>query len=155
MKRLISGWGRGFFSLLIIATVFAVGMGVERVRAGDPLEKKLEVLWQTLDIVRTEYVEKDIDSTKLVYGAIQGVLGSLDDPYSRFLDPKDYKEMKMRMSGSYDGIGIYIGLRHLAGLLVDDAQLVAGGAQTRLKSHDFLQEADRLAGALLVIIAQR
>lgn len=111
MKRFIPGWGRGFVSLMIIAAVFAVGMGVERVRAGDPLEKKLEVLWQTLDIVRTEYVEKDVDSTKLVYGAIQGVLGSLDDPYSRFLDPKDYKEMKMRMSGSYNGIGIYIGLR--------------------------------------------
>ena len=57
------------------------------------------------------HVEKDIDDQKLVYGSIRGMLAALDDPYTRFVEPKSYKEMKIRMSGSYSGIGIYIGIK--------------------------------------------
>jgi carboxyl-terminal processing protease len=64
-----------------------------------------------LDIVKSDFVEKNLDDQKLVYGSIRGLLDALDDPYTRFVDPKGYKEMRMRMAGSYSGIGIYIGIK--------------------------------------------
>ena len=63
------------------------------------------------DVIRHQYVEKDVDEDKLVYGAIQGMLASLEDPYTRFMPPKNYKEMKVRMAGEFSGIGIHIGIR--------------------------------------------
>jgi carboxyl-terminal processing protease len=43
--------------------------------------------------------------TELTYAAIQGVMSSLDDPYTRFLDPASYKEMQQDNTGSFAGIG--------------------------------------------------
>jgi carboxyl-terminal processing protease len=96
----------GLAVLLIGGTL--VGRGV----AQSGLERRLETYLQVLDIVKHDYVDKDVDDQKLVYGSIRGLLSSLDDPYTRFVEPKAYKEMKMRMSGSYSGIGIYIGIKH-------------------------------------------
>ena len=48
--------------------------------------------------VTSEYVDKDIDRRNLEYGAIKGYLAELDDPYTRFLEPKSHAEMKIRHS---------------------------------------------------------
>lgn len=66
---------------------------------------------QVFDLLKTQYVKKDLDETKLFYGAIRGLLYSLNDPYSRFLEPKSFAEMKIRMKGSFGGIGIQIGMK--------------------------------------------
>ncbi len=94
-------------ALIIVLGTFIVG----KVMAQGNLERELETYLQVLDIVKNEYVEKDVDDHKLVYGSIRGMLSALDDPYTRFMEPKAYKEMKIRMSGSYSGIGIYIGIK--------------------------------------------
>jgi carboxyl-terminal processing protease len=97
-----------FWLLLLVAlTAFSIG----RVVAQGDLDRKLETYLQALDIVKNDYVHKDLDDQKLVYGSIRGMLDSLDDPYTRFMEPKSYKEMRVRMSGSYSGIGIYIGIK--------------------------------------------
>jgi len=90
---------------------FIFGFTAIAVRAQGELERKLETYLQVLDIVKNDYVEKNLDDQKLVYGSIRGLLDALDDPYSRFMEPKAYKEMKIRMGGSYSGIGIYIGIK--------------------------------------------
>ncbi len=84
---------------LLAITAFGVGKVVAQSDQGD-LERKLETYLQALDIVKNDYVNKDLDDQKLVYGSIRGLLEALDDPYTRFMDPKSYKEMKMRMSGA-------------------------------------------------------
>ncbi|MDD5593373.1 MAG: S41 family peptidase [Candidatus Margulisbacteria bacterium] len=94
--------------ILISITAFSVG----KVVAQGDMERKLETYLQVLDIVKNDYVNKNLDDQKLVYGSIRGLLEALDDPYTRFMEPKSYKEMKMRMSGSYSGIGIYIGIKN-------------------------------------------
>jgi len=97
--------------LSISVALFILGMGIEKVKAQDELESKLEIFLQVLDIVRNDYIESDLDNTKLIYGAIRGLLDSLDDPYTHFMEPKSYKEMRIRMAGSYSGVGIYIGMK--------------------------------------------
>jgi carboxyl-terminal processing protease len=50
------------------------------------------------------------DPQKLIYGAIRGMLGSLD-PHSMFLDPKTLKDLKISTQGSFGGLGIQIDIR--------------------------------------------
>jgi carboxyl-terminal processing protease len=42
---------------------------------------------------------------KLTYAAIRGMLNTLDDPYTRFLDPEEYKSLKEENEGEFEGIG--------------------------------------------------
>jgi len=96
--------------LFVVLSIFIMG-DAKRARSADDLESKLNIYLQVLDSVKNDYVEKNLDNTKLMYGSIRGLLDSLDDPYTRFLEPSSYKEMKIRLSGSYSGIGIYIGIK--------------------------------------------
>jgi carboxyl-terminal processing protease len=96
-----------FFTVL---SLFVMG-DAKKARSADDLESKLNIYLQVLDAVKNDYVNKNLDNTKLMYGSIRGLLDSLDDPYTRFLEPTSYKEMKIRLSGSYSGIGIYIGIK--------------------------------------------
>jgi carboxyl-terminal processing protease len=93
--------------LAVMITAFSVG----RVVAQGDFEKKFETYLEALEIVKNDYVEKNVDEQKLVYGSIRGLLDSLDDPYTRFMEPKAFKEMRVRMGGTYSGIGIYIGIK--------------------------------------------
>lgn len=47
-----------------------------------------------------------------VYGAIQGLIGSLNDPYSEFFPPNDAKSFEDEIAGSFDGIGMEVGVKN-------------------------------------------
>ena len=59
-----------------------------------------------LSAIESNYVDK-VDSDRLVYSAIRGMLGTLD-PHSSFFDPKEYAQMRERQEGRYYGLGITI-----------------------------------------------
>ncbi|MGC6483747.1 MAG: S41 family peptidase [Synechococcus sp.] len=63
--------------------------------------------WITLrrDLLTKSYADSDAS-----YEAIRGMLASLDDPYTRFLDPKQFKDMQIETSGELMGVGIQISL---------------------------------------------
>ena len=73
----------------------------ERVGNGD-----LRLFRGVFEIVKKSYVE-EVNSKKLLEGAINGMLASLD-PHSAYLPPEPYSEMKVEMSGSFGGLGIEI-----------------------------------------------
>lgn len=88
------------------------GLGV----ATTPLKVKAEsanfaTFLQVYDLLKSEYVERNVKDNELVYGAIRGMLGSLDDPYTRFMDPKAFQSMQDERQGSFGGIGIQIGIK--------------------------------------------
>lgn len=89
---------------------FGLGVGVS------PLKVKAETtsfstFLQVYDLLKNEYVDSKVKDTDLVYGAIRGMLASLDDPYTRFMDPKAFQGMQDERSGSFGGIGIQIGMK--------------------------------------------
>lgn len=129
------------FVILLITASFILGMSYTKVRAGDDLEKKLEVFLQVLDIVKSDYIVKELDNTNLVYGSIRGLLSSLDDPYTRFMEPKAYKEMKIRMSGIYSGVGIYIGIKEEQLVVISPIPGTPAG-RAGLKSRDKIMTID-------------
>ncbi len=63
--------------------------------------------WRTL---RRDLLAKSYGSTKESYEAIRGMLATLDDPYTRFLDPREFKEMQIDTSGELSGVGIQLSL---------------------------------------------
>ena len=63
--------------------------------------------WRKL---RREILSKNYGSSKEAYEGIRGMLASLDDPYTRFLDPREFKEMQIDTSGELSGVGIQLSL---------------------------------------------
>jgi len=75
----------------------------------DVTYEQLKIFGSVLDLVQRNYVE-EIPPKQLIYGAVQGMLQSLD-PHSSFMKPEDYKELQIETKGSFTGIGIEISLK--------------------------------------------
>ncbi len=71
--------------------------------------ENIKVFTEALSIIKRNYVE-DMKTKDLVYGAIRGMLNSLD-PHSAFMTPEAYKEMQVDTKGEFGGLGIQIGIK--------------------------------------------
>lgn len=101
-------------------TVLAVLLFVLFIAAGIVMSsnyKQLGNLVKVVSLVRSQYIEP-VESSTLVDGAIRGMVDALDDPYSVYLDAATYKQLNEQIRGSYDGLGILVGL-------IDDTLTVA------------------------------
>jgi len=77
------------------------------------LDVDFSLFWDVWDRVSKDYIGRDkIDSQKLLYGAISGMVAAIGDPYTIFLDPETNKEFETNLSGVYEGVGIQIGFRN-------------------------------------------
>lgn len=72
-------------------------------------KKGFDSLYETYDTIMSEYY-KDVDSNKLIEGAINGMLESLDDEHTMYFDKKSKEEFDSELSGNYYGIGAQIQL---------------------------------------------
>jgi carboxyl-terminal processing protease len=71
----------------------------------------LELFSVVLEKVRKDYVDgQKLSYQDLVYGALKGMLGTLD-PHSEFMDPEKYKELQSDTQGAFGGLGIVISMR--------------------------------------------
>lgn len=86
-----------------------IGMGTKRSAAQGNDYESIELFTDVLSLVKKSYVE-EVDTKKLIYGAINGMLSSLD-PHSSFMPPDTYKEMKIETKGSFGGLGIEISIK--------------------------------------------
>ena len=73
--------------------------------------RELETVHRVYDLVKEHFVDEPVQDKELIYGAIEGLLASLDDQFTRFLDPETYKEMQTESDGEFGGLGIMISVR--------------------------------------------
>lgn len=73
------------------------------------LYEEIELFSDAITIVQSDYVEEK-EPKKLVYGALEGLLSSLDG-YSQFMDPESFGEMEIDTKGEFGGLGVEIGMR--------------------------------------------
>jgi carboxyl-terminal processing protease len=80
------------------------GRGVAQ--SQDRLTENYRTFTTALSVIESRYVDK-VESDRLVYGAISGMLQTLD-PHSSFMDPRQYAQLRERQEGRYYGLGISI-----------------------------------------------
>jgi len=80
-----------------------------------PVDKQdidFSLFWDVWDRLERNYLNKeDINPAQMVFGAIQGMVASLDDPYTVFLKPPENKEVKEDLNGAFEGVGIQLGYK--------------------------------------------
>ena len=74
----------------------------------DDIYKKIDLFSEVLDKINKEYVD-DVNQSEAMDAAINGVLQSLD-PYSSYMSPDSFKNMRTETSGEFGGLGIEVGM---------------------------------------------
>lgn len=64
--------------------------------------------WRAFTLIRHSYVEQ-VDETRLWQGAIKGMVGSLNDPHSVYMDEEMYEAFQSEARGSFGGVGLVVG----------------------------------------------
>lgn len=89
-----------------------------------------------MNFIETHYVQ-EVDEDKLVDGAISGMVRSLGDPHSIYLEPRLYSQLKADTTGSFGGIGVYMGFRE-DGVYVLGVIPESPGEKAGLKAGDVI-----------------
>ena len=77
-----------------------------------PEDIDFSLFWETYNELQKSFVNKDkIDTQKMIYGAIEGMVGSLGDPYTVFLPPQETKKFIEDAKGSFEGVGMEISVK--------------------------------------------
>jgi len=71
----------------------------------------VETYWSVFTYVNSNYYGKKPEPTQMTYAAVRGMLASLGDRYTRFLDPKEYGEMQRENRGDFEGIGAVLDVK--------------------------------------------
>ncbi len=136
---------------------------------GDQTYAKLAIFARVLNYVENNYVE-DTASDHLIYGAIRGMLGTLD-VHSTFMEPDQFAALKSEAQGEFGGIGIEIVKRDNAVVVVevhpetpaaraaiavgDLIASVAGRSVTEMSLADVVQRIKGPPGSQLALMVQR
>ena len=74
----------------------------------EDLDELFQPFWEAWDYVETHYVEQPVNKTEMMRGAISGMLDSLGDQHSSYMDPEMYRQQSAPLEGEYDGIGAWV-----------------------------------------------
>lgn len=77
----------------------------------DQTAKNSELLSNVLEQIEKNYLNQPVDQQQLLYGALEGLVRSLGDPYSAFFPPQETEQFRELVEGSFEGIGAEIGVR--------------------------------------------
>jgi len=116
------------------------GSGIAVINSTEPesLSVDFSLFWDVWNRVHRYYIDtQDIDNQKMVWGAISGMVNAVGDPYTTYLPPKENKEFKDDLGGSFEGIGAQLGLKDNRIIIV--APLKGNPAERAgLKAGDFI-----------------
>lgn len=128
--------------LLSVIFIFVFREYFPVLKAGEnEYNQLMEIFDEVYDKINDRYVDVDkLDSKNLIYGAITGMVESLEDPYSMFLKPDLYKDFTEDIQGEFAGIGAYINkeddritiVAPIAGTPADNAGIISGDVITKI-----------------------
>jgi carboxyl-terminal processing protease len=105
--------------------------------------RELDAFMAVFERVRADYVEK-VDDKKLIKGAIDGMLASLD-PHSSYLDARDFNQMRIQTDGNYGGLGLTVTQEDGAVKVIAPTE-DSPGFRAGIKAGDYITHLD---GALI------
>jgi carboxyl-terminal processing protease len=106
----LGGWQLGFAGYQLNLKFNPPSLKIEnkRVTSGSI---DFSPLWDVLDRINEDFLFRPVDGTKLLYGAVSGLVKALGDPYTAFLSPTENTAFNDSLEGVYEGIGAELGLR--------------------------------------------
>jgi len=94
---------------LLVSAVALVPAATAGIASADvTVSRDIERFVSVYERVKADYVEK-LDDERLIKGAIDGMLASLD-PHSSYLDARDFKQMQISTEGNYGGLGLVVSM---------------------------------------------
>lgn len=123
---------------LLIVTLFLAGFVVGQISStteaqdsqfaiGDT-EEAFAPVFEVFESIQARYVDaNDVDVPTLIDGAITGMIESLEDPYSSYMDPTSFQMFTSDLSGDVEGIGVVIRTEQETGRVVV-VSLIRGAA---------------------------
>lgn len=105
-----------FFLIICFLVIFGLGFWTGKTsivcKICPPEELDFSLFWETWHVLQEKYVSpEEINTQEMIYGAISGMVKSLEDPYTIFLNPEDNKRFLEDVKGSFEGVGMQIGIR--------------------------------------------
>jgi len=102
-----------FLVLILLIVTTASGLN-NWIFAGDAEKtyENLKLFNEIFNLLRTEYVdESKVEPDKLIQGAVDGMIESLDDPHTAYMSKENFGELQTETKGEFGGVGIVIGVR--------------------------------------------
>lgn len=101
---------------LIILVIVSAGLGFyfgkTQCKICQPEEIDFSLFWEAYHKLQEKFVDKGkFDIEKIIYGAISGMVKSLEDPYTVFLKPEETKRFIEDVKGTFEGVGMEIDIR--------------------------------------------
>lgn len=72
------------------------------------LSELFQPFWYAWQLVHQNYVDQPVNDTVLMQGAIRGMMQSLGDPHTSYMDPDQYRQANTPLEGEYEGIGAWV-----------------------------------------------
>jgi carboxyl-terminal processing protease len=105
-----AGWQFGHRDYKLSWQNSRLNFNIQNQQTPTNVDLDFKLFWDTWNLLSQEYYDKKaLDPQKMYYGAIQGMVAALGDPYTVFLPPAAQKSTKEELSGSFEGIGIELG----------------------------------------------
>lgn len=104
------------FLVISILVSFGLGFWFGKIRTVyqicPPQDLNFSLFWEAWSKLQAKFVDKEkFDVQKMIEGAISGMVKSLEDPYTVFLNPKDAKRFFEDVKGTFEGVGMEIDIR--------------------------------------------
>lgn len=107
-----------------------------------PVDETFILFYEVFDKIITDFIDKNnISEDDLIYGAISGMVMSLNDPYSVFFEPVDSISFQESLEGAFDGIGIYLNYENEQYIIVTPLK-GSPAEEAGLKPNDIILEVD-------------
>ncbi len=127
--------GAMLFSSFCTILIFCVAFDLDEAKV-----QNLTRFFGAMQFIESKYVN-EVDNKKLIDGAITGMVKSLDDPHSIYLDENLYRQLKDHTEGSFGGIGVYMGFRD-GGVQVVAVMPDSPGEKAGLQANDSIISVD-------------
>jgi len=125
------------FLVFVILASFGLGnyFGKTQCQICPPEDLDFSLFWEAYHKLQEKFVDKGkLDTKKMIYGAISGMVKSLGDPYTVFFTPEETKKFEEDVKGQFEGVGMEIDIKKgqlliiapLEGTPVQRADLRAG-----------------------------
>jgi carboxyl-terminal processing protease len=101
--------GQSLISYLMPSASPSIQLAMPTEKTKDSSLKELFTpFWQAWDLIQSEYVEQPVDNNLLLQGAISGMMDSLGDPHTSYMNPSEYEQISAPLEGTYEGIGAWV-----------------------------------------------